>query len=132
MSLQSALASAKDSLLLRTVRPATGAMLPVVGSTVSGTLSTLLAGGAYVRETVGTMALIGLLSVSLPLLLRLLLCRLAMGALELLPIAPSEGSGLLDTVRRALDLLVALLAMSVALFLLAVVLFLKSGRGDMA
>ena len=129
MSLQSALAGAKDSLLLRTVRHATGSMIPVVGSTVSGTLSALLAGGAYVKETVGTMALIGLLSVSLPLLCRLLLCRMAAGVLALLPLSFSEDTGILDTVRRALDLLIALVSMAVSLFLLSVVLFLRSGRG---
>ncbi len=129
MSLQSALAGAKDSLLLRTVRHATGTMIPVVGSTVSGTLSALLAGGTYVKETVGTMALIGLLSVSLPLLCRLLLCRMAVGALSLLPMSFSEDTGIFDTVRHALDLLLALFSMAVALFLLSVVLFLRSGKG---
>lgn len=132
MSLQSALASAKDTLLLRTVRHATGTMIPVVGSTVSGALSTLLYGGAYAKQTVGTMALLGLLSVSLPLLCRLLLCRMAMGGLTLLPVSLTEGMGLFDTVRRALDLLLAMLSMAVALFLLAVILFLKSGGGYIA
>ena len=132
MSLQSALASAKDSLLLRTVRHATGTMIPVVGATVSGTLSTLLAGGVYVRETVGTLALLGLLTISLPLLVRLLLYRAALGALTLLPLASEGELPLFETVRRALDLLLALLSMSVVLFLLSAVLFLRSGGGNFA
>jgi hypothetical protein len=128
MSLQSILSQSRDTLTLRAIKQATGSMLPLVGSTVSGTLSALLAGGVYLKDTVGGMALVAVLSAILPLLCRLLLCRMALGAVTLLPgLAPSE-SRTVGTVRRVLELLFALYALASVLVLLGIVLFMKNGK----
>ena len=127
MSLQSILSQSKDGLALRAIKQATGSMLPLVGSTVSTTLSTLLAGGMYLKDTVGVMALIAVLSAVLPLLCRLLLCRMAIGILTLLPAMVSDGPTV-GAARRMLELLFALYALASVLLLLGIVLFLKNGR----
>lgn len=128
MSLQSVLSQSKDTLTLRAIKQATGSMLPIVGSTVSGALSTLLASGIYLKDTVGVMALVAVLSVVLPLFCRLLLCRMALGTLTLLPGLAASESTAVSTVRRMLELLFALYALASVLLLFGIVLFMKNGK----
>ncbi len=79
LSTQSLLASAKDSLTGRSLKFAVGSMIPVVGNAVSGALGTVTASVSYLRTVGGGAAVAGVLLLTLPVLLRLLILRLIFG-----------------------------------------------------
>ncbi len=130
-ALQTAITVSADRAVLRALRYGVGSMIPIVGQTVAGTLSALSGGVLYVKNTIGSGALVAIFALALPPLLRLLLCRLALSLPALFVSAFGEGeSGVLSrlyaTLRRILDTTMALVALSVALFVFAVILFMKS------
>ncbi len=75
LATQSALASSADTLAMRSVRFATGNLIPIVGGSVSELLRTVSAGVKYLRTTLGISAILLLLFLLLPTLIRLFLYR---------------------------------------------------------
>lgn len=129
VTLQTVLSAATDTLALRTARYTLSGMLPAVGGTVAGALSTLLGGLSYVKSTVGVGAIAALLALLVPPLLRLLIYRAALGLAGGLMRMLSGGRavGVPDTLRSALDVYIALLSVSGVLMILEVVLFIRCG-----
>jgi len=129
VTLQTVLSAATDTLALRTARYTLSGMLPAVGGTVAGALSTLLGGLSYVKSTVGVGAIAVLLALLLPPLIRLLLYRAALGLAGGLARLLTGGRAVAvpDTLRSALDVYIALLAASGVLMILQVVLFIRCG-----
>ncbi len=129
LSLQTVLAAGADSTAMRTAKYAATGLLPLVGSAVSASLSTLATGLSFVKTTAGVSVVAALLLLCVPLLLRLLLYRFcldaAVGFSELLGIRGA--SRMLSAFRGAMDALVAVSAISSVLFLLQSILFLHSG-----
>lgn len=128
LSLQTTLASAKDSALLRAAKYAASS-LPLVGSTVTGALGTLGNGLSLASGTVGAGAVAVLLSVSLAPLLRLLLYRLCFSVAALPADFLGKGSAakLFTGFRAALDCLIAVYVFSLLLCFLQIFLFLRVG-----
>ncbi len=77
LGMQSTLAKAGDSLALRTAGFAAGSFLPVVGSSVSQTLSTVAASVEYLRAVAGVGAILVLFFSFLPTFLSIALSRIA-------------------------------------------------------
>ena len=127
LSLQTVLASAQDSAAMRGVKYLASGMIPVVGGTVSGALSTLASGMAYVKGVVGVGSVWVLAIIFLPPLLTLLLYRLALT----LAVSITEGVGAdsepFSSLRFALDTLIAVYSLSVLVYIFEVILFIKSG-----
>lgn len=130
LSLQTYIASARDSAAMRAARYAASSMIPVVGGTVSGALATLASGLSYVKGVVGVGALAVLLSMLLSPLVILLLYRgavsVAAGLSGYLGVRRAES--LLSAVRGAFDLYLAVYAIASVLFVFEVVLFMMSGN----
>lgn len=76
LAAQTTLGARADTLAMKSVRFAAGNLIPVVGGSVSELLRTVSAGVGYLRGTIGICALILLLLLLLPTLIRLLLYRL--------------------------------------------------------
>ena len=127
LSLQSVLASAQDSAAMRGVKYLASGMIPVVGSTVSGALSTLASGMSYVKSIVGIGAVWVLLLTLLPPLIMLLLHRFALT----IAVSVTEGLGAesepFSSLRFSLDSLTAVYALSGVIYVFEIVLFIKSG-----
>lgn len=131
LSLQTYIASARDSAAMRAARYAASSMIPVVGGTVSGALATLASGLAYVKGVVGVGALAVLLSMLLSPLVILILYRLAVSVAAGLSgyLGVRRAEGVLCAVRGAFDLYLAVYSISSVLFLFEIVLFMMSGNG---
>ena len=78
LGVQSTLARSSDGLALRTARFAAGSFLPVVGGSVSETLSTVAGSVQYLRGTVGVGGIAVMLYAFLPMFLSVLLTRFSL------------------------------------------------------
>lgn len=128
LAVQSLLASAKDTLALRSAKYAVGSMIPIVGGTVAGALSTLSAGAGVLRSAVGGVGAACIIYIFLSPLLMLLLYRgcitLTLSLLDCLGV--QSGGRMLKALLSAYDSLLALLACSFVIFLLETVIFTRT------
>ena len=111
-----------DALTLRLTRATLSGAIPVVGSILSGTAETVLAGAGILKNAVGIVGLLGVLSLALlpflSLLLQYLVCRVAAIAA-----AAADGgrlSGYLGQLSGAFGLLLAMVGVSALLVLVSV------------
>ena len=129
IAMQSVVASAADNATLRAARYAASGMIPIVGSTVAGALSTLGGGMAYLKSTVGMGSVAVILALSIAPLISLLLYRLAISAcLIYLEFSGSAGGvRCYSAFRGALDTLIAVYSTSVLVCIIETVIFVKGG-----
>jgi len=120
MTYQTVLAKSADTVLLRSIKFASGNMIPVVGGTLSETAGSYLASLSLVRGSTGTVVAVSLLLFVLPPIIKLFVCRagftLAATVAGLLG-CPQES----ETIREAsalLDLALATVAILSAIFLI--------------
>lgn len=129
LSLQTVIASAKDTMAMRTAKYMASGIIPVVGSAVSGALSTLASGLAYAKGIVGGGAVLAIISIALSPLVLLLTYRLCISAGVVLAdfTGVSTASKILSAYRFSLDTLIALYALSAVLYIYEIILFIKGG-----
>jgi len=127
LSLQRVIASAADSAAIRAGRYALSGMIPVVGGTVSGALSTLASGLSYVKGVVGVSSVLAIVTVAVAPLLSLLLYRLALSLsgsyAELL--GARTAASTFTSLRAVLDTVIATYALAAVIMLLEIILFVK-------
>ncbi len=120
MTYQSVLAESADTVLLRSVKFASGNIIPVVGGALSETAGSYLSSLSLLRSSAGTLSTIALLLFVLPPILQLLFLRL--GFLFLSSVAGvlgcSEEGGLIQEATSLLDLMLAAVAILSVLFLI--------------
>jgi hypothetical protein len=129
LSLQGVLASAKDGVYVRTAKQMMSGMVPVVGGTLSASLSSLIAAFGYVKGVMGTLSVAFILSLFLPTLFSLLFLRLALSfALSFMEFA-SMGGGVrvFSAFISGIDTLLALFVASFLCSIFGVVFFIKGG-----
>lgn len=131
MAYQSVLAKSADTVLLRSIKFASGNLIPVVGGTLSETAGGYLASLSLIRSSAGTVVAVSLLLFILPPILKLLVCRFgltfAATAAGLLG-CPQEG----EIIREAsalLDLALATVAILSVIFLLLTGVFASAVAG---
>ncbi len=120
MTYQSVLAQSADTVLLRSIKFASGNMIPVVGGALSETAGSYLSSLSLLRSSAGTLSAVALLLFVLPPILRLLFLRF--GLLFISAIAgvlgcPEEGL-LIREAAALLDLALGTVAILSALFLI--------------
>ena len=128
-SLQSVVAAAADSAAMRSVKYAASGMIPIVGSTVSGALSTLASGLSYAKSVVGAGAIAVIVGGAISPLAVLLLYRLAFTVASRLcdAFSPTRGSAMLRGFSGALDALIAVYSLSMLVYIFELILLMKSG-----
>lgn len=129
VSMQSMISAAKDSAYLRGAKYAASEMIPVVGGVVSGALSSLAGGLAYVKSVIGVSAVFVIVSIAVAPLVSLLLYRLSLslaGSLIELLSVDSRG-GCFQAFRSAIDALIAVYALSAFSAIFEIFVFMKSG-----
>ena len=126
-ALQTAVTAAADSMAMRGAKYAISGLIPMVGSTVSGSLSTLAAGLSYVKGTVGALSLGAVAYIMLPPLLRLLLFRGALSVGGGICGALGEKERFFAPFRAALDTLIAVYVSALLLYGAQILLFLQCG-----
>lgn len=129
VSLQSVIAASKDGALIRGAKYSAAGLIPIVGSAVSSSLSTLGAGLSYAKGIVGAGAVYTLFTIVISPLLLLLVYRgilsLAATLQELVGIG--EGKSPYAAAAVCFDAMSAVYAVCGVLFILEVIIFIKSG-----
>lgn len=127
-SLQTLIASAADSATMRAARYMASGLIPIVGSTVAGALSTLTSGLSYAKGIIGGAAVAAIILLSLSPLVVILCYRLALSlSISLSDMLSSGASPIFTAYRSALDMTLALYALSVLIYLFEIIIFLKGG-----
>ena len=129
ISIQSVVASAKDSATLRAARYAASGTIPIVGTTVASALATLGGGMAVVRSTVGGSCIAVILALALSPLVMLLLYRLGIAlCVCLLEFCGSSGGvRVFSSFKSVLDCLIATYSVTVLVAIIEFVVFIKGG-----
>ncbi len=129
LAAQTALGTAKDTLAMKSAKFATGNLIPVVGGAVSELLRSVTAGVQYLRGSVGICAILLLLFLLLPTVIRLLLFRmtwqLSASVAELL--GCDNEKKLLDEFCSLCGFLIAAAAICSSVVFLSFVLLVQSG-----
>ena len=127
-ALQTIVTSSADNAAMRAARYMASGLIPVVGSTVSGALSTLASGMSYAKGIIGGGAVSVLLFFALTPLTTILLYRLCLtAAIGISDMLGADSSRILSAYRSALDIALALYALSTLIYLFEIIIFLKSG-----
>lgn len=128
LGLQTLIASGADSAGMRAAKYAASGMIPIVGTSISGALSTLASGLSYVKDIVGGVSVGVIIFYFLSPLITLLLYRLALSvAVFTSELVGSTAAGIFTSFRFSLDSLTAVYALSSLLYIFEIVLFIKSG-----
>lgn len=129
VSLQSFLAASIDSAALRAAKYAVSGSIPIVGSTVSGVLSTLSGAVAQAGASVGVGAVAMLLISSAAPVILMLLYRLALSlCLSFLDfVGAAAGARALGAFRAALDALISVYTVALLIYILEIIIFIKGG-----
>ena len=126
-SLQTLVASAADNAAMRAARYMASGLIPVVGSTVSGAISTLASGMSYAKSVVGGGAVAVIVALALTPLVAILLYRLCLSiAMGISGIACVDSS-VFSAYRTALDMALSLYALSSLIYIFEIIIFIKSG-----
>ena len=129
LSLQTMISTVQDSAAMRAARYMASGLIPVVGSTVSGALSTLASGVSYAKGVIGVGAIAVIISVVLAPLVTLLAYRLALTVASMIAtfVGSSEAGTIFTAFRFSLDTLTALYALSSIIYILEIIIFAKAG-----
>lgn len=131
MSLQTFVAATKDSASMRAAKYAATSMIPMVGSTVAGAMTTLATGLNYAKGIVGASAVAVISSVLISPLVLLLLYRLAVSlALSFSSyLGVKRAASTLEALRLPFDLFIAVYSVAAVLCIFEIALFLVTGVG---
>ena len=128
LALQTALSASADSVAMRTAKYALGQMIPAVGSTVSGTLSTVAVSLELVKKAMGAGGIGILLTLLLPPLIELYLLsvslNLAKSFCSLLGF--SQGEKTFSDFKSIFDMSIGVLAISSVMLMLSLGIFMKT------
>jgi stage III sporulation protein AE len=128
-SLQTIVASSVDRGAMRAIKYAASGLIPVVGSTVSGAISTLASGLSYAKGIIGGGAILVMLYMAISPLAVLLIYRLALTLAGIFAdfAASSVASRIFSSYRFALDMTVTVYSLSVLIYLFEIVIFILIG-----
>ena len=128
-SLQTLIASSADNAAMRAAKYAASGLIPVVGSTVSGAISTLASGLSYAKGIVGGGAIAVILYMSITPLALLLLYRLGLSLCIILTdfMGIHTGSRIFTSFRFALDMMITVYALSALIYLFEIIIVIRTG-----
>lgn len=129
LALQTVIASASDSMLMRSAKFTASGMIPIVGGSVSGALSTLASGLSYAKGFIGIGAVFVIVTIALsPIILMLAYRSVLSLSVDFLSFLDTGGGvRCFSSMLGALDSLIAVFSMSTLVYILEVILFIKSG-----
>ncbi len=128
-ALQTVVASAADSAAIRAARYAASGLIPVVGSSVSGAISTIVSGLAYAKSLVGAGGIAIIAVMALSPLIMLLLYRATIAVTLSFTEFLGRGSAVrvLTAFKYSLDSMIALYTVSILVYIIEIVMFMKGG-----
>lgn len=124
LSIQSVVGRAADNITMKTARFFVGSFIPVVGTALGEALTTVTAGVGLLKSSVMAWCIVVLAIMLLPLIIELLLWRVAMFILSSLAISLNipDSARLFDTVSAGVGFLVAIMLSVAVMFILSLVI----------
>ncbi len=129
LNLQTVVSAPSDTIGLKTVKTALGTMVPFVGSALSDSVSILLAGAGTLKSTVGIYAIVMIVVAVLPVVIKLVIWRLALAvSCALVELGGLDcAANFIKSVGSTVSLLIALVLCVAVAYLLSVILTLSIG-----
>lgn len=127
-ALQTFISVSADSVSLRAAKYAAGGLIPIVGSSVSGALSTLSSGLSMVGGIIGGSSVAVIVAMSLSPLLILLMYKLAFFLSSLLLDFISVGASAINALSGALDTLISVYIMTIIIYIFEIILIIWGGN----
>lgn len=129
LALQTVIATASDGILMRGAKFTAAGMIPIVGSSVSGAISTLASGLSYAKGFIGIGAIAVIIGVALAPAILLIAYRTVLSfAVDFLGFLDTGGGvRCFSSMLGALDSLIAIFSMSTLVCIFEIILFIKSG-----
>ena len=129
LSYKSLLSQSADSLKIKTARFAIGSLVPLVGASVNDSLKTLSSGLSLLKTSCGTIAVIAIAVITLPVIINLFLYKISFSLLSIISGAIG-GSGEKSVLEEADSICTFLLTLAVCtsvLFIFGITIFIKTG-----
>lgn len=128
LSYQTHLASAADSVAARSVKFAVSSSVPVVGGILSDTVRTVYSGLSVIKSGSGTLGIVVMIALSLPLLIKLFLSGTLYGIAAFMAslFGCDREASLLTAFRECIGLLCAVISVIVVVFIISTALFIKT------
>ncbi len=131
LGIQTAVNSAADNLTLKTAKFILGSCVPVAGTALSESVSTVSASVSLLRSSVGIYGVVALAITVLPIVLELVLWRISLfvcsGVAELFEL--SKISGLIKAVDAMVSLLLGLTLLTAGMFIISLAVVIGAGKG---
>lgn len=130
-SLQTSFASVSDGVTLRSAKLAASSFIPIVGGTLSEALGTVVSAASVIRSTAGTVGIIAIMILILPMLTELVMWMAVCKLLAFFASSCKEKrlESLFSKTAGTVGVLVAITALSGAVFIFATALTVKTGTG---
>lgn len=128
MTYQSVIAKSSDSVLLRSVKFASGNFIPVVGNAVSEAASGYIAGLSVIKGSAGLITTVSLILYVLPVILKFIVARVGLDIAAIIASAlgcRSEADIIRES-RSILDICLAVVSLCSVIFIIAVGVFVKT------
>ena len=127
LSATTEIASAADGVASKTAKLAASTFIPVVGGSVGETLRTVAASVGYIKSVVGISGIVFLVSLLLPTLISLIVCRTVfMITSTVADMLGSEAeAGFIGELGNVFGCLIAVVAMTSVMFIIALYIFVK-------
>lgn len=129
LALQTSISAAGDSAIIRAAKYAAGNMIPVVGSAVSGALSTVTGGLLYAESIIGVGSIVAIVSIALSPLVLLLLYKLCFYVVGLFLEFATKSGGVscISGFSGAIDAMIAVYSMTIIVYILEIVMLVGGG-----
>ncbi|MBQ3057348.1 MAG: hypothetical protein IJD00_00160 [Clostridia bacterium] len=131
LSIQTVINGAADSLSLRTAKFIVGSSVPVAGGVLSEALATVTASLSLLRSSVGIWGVLICALTFLPIIIELLMWRLALLMLSFFSDTFCVGkiSMLLKSVDSVMSVLVGVVLLTAAMFIISLTVVIMGGKG---
>lgn len=128
LSYQTELAAAADTAAARSVKYAVGSAIPVVGGALGDAVRTAAAGLSVIKSGAGTVGIIALILLTLPLLISLAYTSLSLAAASFAAsmLGCGREASLLSELRSVTGFGIALVSLTSFVFIFALALFMKT------
>lgn len=128
LSYQTYLAAAADSVAARGIKFAVSSSVPIVGGVLSDSLRTLCSGMSVIKSGAGTIGIVVVLILTLPIIFKLFISGMIYGITAFAAglLGCDREASLLSSLQTALGLAGAVVAVIVVVFIIATALFIKT------
>ena len=129
LNMQTAISSSSDTVGMKTVKTALGALVPIVGTAISDTVSVITAGAGTLKCSVGIYAVVSIVVLVLPPLIKLLLWRVTVALCSsIVELAGAQSAKTaVKSIGEVITLMISVLLCTSVAYLLSVILTLSAG-----